>query len=260
MPYANLGDEKSNEYFADGVTDELIELLSRMSGLRVTPRTSSLYFKGKPVQAAEAARQLGVSYLVDGSVRRAGERVRIRAQLTSAVDGAVMWSKAYDRELKDVLTVQTELTLGIGGSLKDSLDTSYSLGGTGSTSPEAWLAFLEAERLPWNERGACQRTLDAYQRVLELDPKFVRAYIRLHDRGNEMANSGGEPRAVAGARSMKVLQAALRVDPVPLRSTPAPLRVLRARTLDCARPQPAVGEGVRSCPRAGCGKPACPVR
>lgn len=99
MPFANLGDEKCNEYFADGVTDERNELLSRVSGLRVTPRPSSLYFRGKPVQADEAARQLGVSYLVDGTVRRVGERVRIRAQLVTAVDGAVMWSKAYDREL-----------------------------------------------------------------------------------------------------------------------------------------------------------------
>lgn len=160
LPFANIGEDKANEPFADGVTEELIDLLSRVQGLRVTPRISSFSLKGKSVAAAEAARQLGVGHLVDGSVRRAGERMRISAQLVSAADGRVVWSRTFDREFKDALATQTEIAIGIAGSLVPSIDPSVGLYGSGTKHPEAWQAYLEAKRLPIEKREA------AYLRVL----------------------------------------------------------------------------------------------
>ncbi|RZU02128.1 adenylate/guanylate cyclase domain-containing protein [Rivibacter subsaxonicus] len=207
LPFANLGDDKANELLTDGVTDELIGLLSRVRGLRVTGRDSSFYFKGKQVPMAEMARQLGVSYLVGGSVRRDGSRVRISAQLLNAADGAVLWSRSFDREFKDVLVAQGEIALGIAGSLTQSIDDSASFGGRGTTSPEAWQAFLEAKGLPAGQRVA------AYERVLALDPNFARAHVALADQVLGLALIGKLSKQVASERMTNYLQEALRIDP-----------------------------------------------
>lgn len=207
LPFASIGGDKGEELFADGVTDELISLLSRVSGLRVTPRVSSFYFKGKSVPAAEAASRLGVSYLVDGSVRRSGERVRISAQLVSAADGAVLWSRTLDREFKDMLAAQAEIALGVAGSLTQSLDRSVSFAGRTTASPEAWDAFLQAQSLPEGQRIA------AYERVLTLDPKFARVHVAIAEELLGMPWRGKLTKAEASARMTRHLDEALRIDP-----------------------------------------------
>lgn len=208
LPFANVGGDKANEFLTDGVTDELIELLSRVRGLRVTGRESSFYFKGKQVPMPEMARQLGVSYLVGGSVRRDGARVRIGAQLLNAADGAVLWSRSFDREFKDVLAAQAEIALGIAGSLTQSLDSSASFSGRSTTNPEAWAAFLEAQRLPEG-----QPRVAAYERVLALDPQFARVHAVLAEEALGMAYRGELTKAVASQRMVKHLEDALRIDP-----------------------------------------------
>lgn len=207
LPFANVGDDKANEVFADGVTDELIELLSRVQGLQVPPRSSSFHFKGKSVPAVDAARQLGVDHVVDGSVRRAGERVRIGAQLINAADGKVIWSRTFDREFKDVLTAQAEIAIGIAGSLVPSLDPKVGLSGSGTANPEAWKAYLEARRLPPARREA------AYARVLEMDPTFARIHTELAEMALNMAAMHTLPLTAAHERMTKHLQEALRIDP-----------------------------------------------
>jgi adenylate cyclase len=207
LPFANLGDDKANEVFADGVTDELINLLSRVRGLRVTPRASSFYFKGKSVPTAEAARLLGVDHLVDGSVRRAGDRVRIAAQLVSASDGTVLWSRSYDRGLDDMLAAQAEIALGIARSLALSLDGSAGFGGRSTTNPRAWQSFLEARRLPAGQR------LAAYEAVLAIDPQFARVHAEIAEELLMMAFGGKLPKPEASERMTRHLQEALRIDP-----------------------------------------------
>lgn len=207
LPFANVGDDKSNELVTDGVTDELIGLLSRVRGLRVTGRDSSFYFKGKQVPLAEMARQLGVTHLVGGSVRRHGARVRISAQLLNAADGAVLWSRTFDREFKDVLATQVEIALGIAGSLTQSIDGSASFGGRSTTSPQAWAAFLEAKALPAGQRIA------AYERVLALDPTFARVHVALAEDVLGMAFRHELSKQIASERMTKHLQEALRIDP-----------------------------------------------
>lgn len=207
LPFANVGNDRADESFADGVTEELIDVLSRVRGLQVTPRISSFALKGKSLPAAEAARQLGVGHLVDGSVRRAGERVRISAQLVSAADGRVVWSRTYDREFKNVLAAQAEIAIGIAGSLVPSLDPSVGLQSSGTRVPEAWQAYLRARQLPIEQREA------AYLRVIEIDPKFVRIRTELATDFLQMGFGGTLPKADAHAKMIRHLEQALRVDP-----------------------------------------------
>jgi len=207
LPFASLSQDKSDEHFADGVTEELIELLSRVRGLRVAPRGSSFHFKGQAVPAAEAARQLGAAHLVEGSVRRAEERVRISAQLVNAADGKVIWSRSFDREFKDVLALQAEIAIGIAGSLVPSLDPKIGLSGSGTRSPEAWQAYLDTRRLPEGQREA------ALQRVLAMDPKFARIHTELAEGVLAKAAQRKLPLAAAREQMARHLEAALRADP-----------------------------------------------
>jgi adenylate cyclase len=208
LPFANLGDDKANEYFADGVSDELLNILSRVPGLRVTARNSAFYFKGKTVPVAEMGRQLGVSYLVDGSARKAGERVRVGAQLVNVADGAVLWSSSFDRDLKDVLAAQGDLALQIAKHLRVTLDAS-SLVGSGTNSAQAWQLFLQGQRMALGQRE------DFYRRALELDPQFARVHAALALEVFRQANRQATPpdSRDVHARASAHANEALRIDP-----------------------------------------------
>jgi adenylate cyclase len=220
LAFVNLGDDKANEVLADGVSDELLNVLARVPGLRVVSRNSAHSFKGKAVPAPEVARQLGVGYLVEGSVRRAGERVRITAQLTQAGDGGVLWSQSYDREVRDLLAVQTEVALQIASQLKLPLDRT-SVAGSGTASVEAWQLVLEGQRKPLAERESY------YRRALALDPNFVQAHLQLANDAFESAFEG-VPRQQARDRSVAHLETALKLDP---RSAQAYGRLASAESL-----------------------------
>jgi TolB-like protein len=118
LAFANLSDDKGSEYFSDGISEELLTVLQKIPGLHVAARTSAFSFKGKNATAQEIGQKLGVVYLVEGSVRKAGEVVRIAARLTQANTGEEQWSENYTRDLKDVFAVQTELAQTIVGQLR----------------------------------------------------------------------------------------------------------------------------------------------
>ncbi|HEX7632317.1 MAG TPA: TIR domain-containing protein [Lacunisphaera sp.] len=118
LAFANLSDDKANEYFSDGISEELLNVLAKVPGLKVSARTSAFYFKGKEVPVPEIARQLGVAYVVEGSVRKQGEKVRITAQLIKAADGFHVWSDTFTRDLKDIFAVQDEIAGLIAGNLQ----------------------------------------------------------------------------------------------------------------------------------------------
>jgi TolB-like protein len=109
LAFENLSDDKGNEYFSDGISEELLNVLAKVPGLKVAARSSAFYFKGKQVPIAEIAKQLDVAFLLEGSVRKAGNRVRITAQLIKASDGFQVWTDNIDRELKDIFAVQDEI-------------------------------------------------------------------------------------------------------------------------------------------------------
>ena len=141
LAFANRSDDKENEYFSDGISEELINALAKVPGLRVSARTSAFHFKGRDTPIAEIARQLGVAYLVEGSVRKVGERVRITAQLIKAADGFHAWSDTFTRDLKDIFAVQDEIAGLIASNLALKLAPSTR---AASVDPKAFELLMKA--------------------------------------------------------------------------------------------------------------------
>src|SRR5207245_10849594 len=121
LPFVNLSDDKGSEYFSDGVSEELLTVLQKILGMHVAARTSAFSFKGKNATAQEIGQKLGVAHLVDGSVRKSGDNVRIAARITRADTGEQLWSANYTRELRDVFAVETELAQTIVGPFRGQL-------------------------------------------------------------------------------------------------------------------------------------------
>ena len=122
LPFADMSPERDQEYFCDGIAEEIINALAQLEGLRVTARTSSFAFKGKPEDVREIGRRLGVGAVLEGSVRKAGERLRITVQLIDVADGYHLWSKRFDRDARGIFfAVQDEISLGVVGKLKVGL-------------------------------------------------------------------------------------------------------------------------------------------
>ncbi len=186
LPFANLSEDPANDYFSDGMSEELLNLLARAPDLRVASRTSSFAFKDKNLDVREVARQLGVETVLEGSVRRDGDRVRITAQLIDAETGYHLWSNTYDRELKDIFQVQDDISGEIVKALK------ITLGAPDEEAPvvaraapptqdvEAYQLYLQA-RHQWKRRGdkAIRRSIDLLQQAVGRDPEFARAYSGL---------------------------------------------------------------------------------
>jgi TolB-like protein/Flp pilus assembly protein TadD len=179
LAFANLSDDKTNEYFSDGISEELLNVLAKIPGLKVSARTSAFYFRGKEVPIPEIAKQLGVAYVVEGSVRKAGDKVRITAQLIKAADGFHVWSDTFTRELKDVFSVQDEIAGLISRQLQLKLGTT---GPARAFNPEALTLLLEA-RYYWNQRGEqnFDRAETLLNRALAIEPTFARAHSALAD-------------------------------------------------------------------------------
>ena len=168
LAFANRSNDQDNEYFSDGISEELINVLARVPGLKVTARTSAFHFKGKDTPIAEIARKLGVAYVVEGSVRKSGERVRIIAQLIKAADGFQVWSENFDRELKDIFAVQDEIAGLIARNLSLTLG---SLSPARVADPEAYRRFLQGRAIFNREvPGEFTEAIACYQASLALDP------------------------------------------------------------------------------------------
>jgi TolB-like protein/Tfp pilus assembly protein PilF len=172
LAFANLSNEKNNESFADSVSEELLNVLGKVRGLKVTARTSAFHFKGKDVPIPEIGRQLGVAYVVEGSVRRSGEMVRIAAQLIKAADGFQVWSDDFNRDLKDIFAVQEE----IAGLIAKNLELKLGVQNQLPPDPQAYQLYLEAVRL-WGLRNipSLERAEQLLQRAIALQPDYARA-------------------------------------------------------------------------------------
>jgi TolB-like protein len=181
LPFADLSQAKDQEYFSDGLTEEILNQLAQNKELRVTGRTSSFSFKGKNEDLRQIAETLGVANLLEGSIRKDGDNLRITAQLIDGKDGAHLWSKTYARELKQVFTIQEEIAHDVAQALSITLDvgeSSRAKGGT--TNVEAYDKYLQARGL--NLEGGRKPTQQAIQLLREavaLDPGFSRAWMEL---------------------------------------------------------------------------------
>src|SRR6058998_498584 len=194
LPFVNLSDDKGSEYFSDGVSEELLTVLQKIPGLRVAARTSAFSFKGKNVTAQEIGQKLGVAHLVEGSVRKAGDVVRIAARLTQANTGEEQWSENYTRNLKDVFAVQTEIAQTIVEQLRGQLTDGATNPTTkteiqaqvqaaekgGTKNVEAHESYLQGRFfLNRHSEKETDQARVAYQRAVELDPKFALAWAGL---------------------------------------------------------------------------------
>jgi TolB-like protein/class 3 adenylate cyclase len=179
LPFANMGGDPEQEYFADGMTEDLITDLSQMSGLFVIARNSTFVYKGKPVKIRQVAEELGVRYVLEGSVRKAGERVRINTQLIDATTGGHLWAKRYDGKLDDVFGLQDKITQKIVAALavKLSVGEQEKVTRKETDNIEAYDAFLKGweHYRRWTPEDF-RKAIPYFERAIELDPSYGRAY------------------------------------------------------------------------------------
>ncbi|MBT8055886.1 MAG: hypothetical protein KJO72_03025 [Gammaproteobacteria bacterium] len=175
LPFINLSGDPEQEYFSDGMSEQLLELLSRIPELRVISRASAFSFKGKNVGMQEIADQLSVSHVLDGSVRLAGDQVRITAQLIDAQADANIWSQKYDRPIDDIFAIQDEIAAIVVQELKVKLLQQTPT--VQHTKPEAFALFLQARQLSRSgTEEAYQRSSELYQESLSIDPNYAAAW------------------------------------------------------------------------------------
>jgi TolB-like protein len=176
-----MSGEKDNEFFSDGVSEEIINALTQINGLRVAGRTSSFAFKGTRVDLAKVGEQLNVDTVLEGSVRKSGNRLRITAQLVKASDGYHLWSERFDRELDDVFAVQDEIANAIASKLKLSLDHSGELAKPLTTSVEAYELFVKGRALYYLPGRPLVDAIVLFEKAIRLDPNFASAHAALAD-------------------------------------------------------------------------------
>jgi TolB-like protein len=178
LPFVNMSSDKEQEYFSDGLSEELLNLLAQVPRLRVIARTSSFSFKGKEADIAEIAEKLHVAHVLEGSVRKSGDTLRITAQLIRAADSSHLWSQTYDRPMTDVFKVQDEIAGAVVEQLKLEL-----LGMTPkakTTDPRAYALFLQAREIERQYNPAAfEQSIDLYQQALAIDPSYAAAWVGL---------------------------------------------------------------------------------
>jgi eukaryotic-like serine/threonine-protein kinase len=211
LPFANMSQNADDEFFSDGLAEEIINALVQVPGLKVIARTSAFAFKGKNEDIRKIAETLGVTNVLEGSVRRAGSRVRVTAQLIHAHDGTHLWSQRYDRELADIFAVQDEIAAAIAGALKLKL----------SAAPErrmpsmpAYEAYLRYRYYQWRFTPEdSQRSKECLEQALALDPGFALPYVGLADYHLALAAVGVLSSLEAMPRARELAMRALEIDP-----------------------------------------------
>ena len=211
LPFANLSRDADDEYFSDGLAEEIINALTQVRGLKVIARTSAFAFKGKNEDIRRIAKTLGVTLVLEGSVRRAGGRLRVTAQLVDAADGAHRWSQRYDREMSDIFAVQDDIAAAIAGALKLQLAPASE---RRMPSLPAYEAYLRYRSYQWQfTPEASRRSRECLEQALALDPEFALPYVGLADYHFALAAVGGSPSHEAMPRARELAQRALEIDP-----------------------------------------------
>jgi len=212
LPFVNMSDDASNEYFSDGISEELLNLLAKIPELRVISRSSAFSYKGKDIKLAQVADELNVAHVLEGSVRKTGNRVRITAQLIEARSDTHLWSQTYDRELDDIFATQDEIAASVVEQLKITLLGTVPK--VQETDPEAYALYLQARHLGRQMTAeSLGQSNVLYERALAIDPDYAAAWNGLARNYGNMARS--DP-LLADETSTKVREAAekaLAIDP-----------------------------------------------
>ena len=197
LPFADLSQQRDQEYFCDGIAEELINALSKVEGLRVASHTSSFRFRGQAGDIREIATRLGVTHVLEGSVRRAGDRLRVTAQLINSADGYHLWSDRYDRELKDIFAVQDDISHAVVSALREKLldQPSGQLVRRSTENLEAYDLYLKG-RYVWNQWrvDATRRSAELFERALAEDTHYAAAWAGLANSYVLLGLSGGSAR------------------------------------------------------------------
>jgi TolB-like protein len=229
LPFADMSEKRDQEYFSDGMAEEIIDLLVKIPDLRVPARTSSFYFKGKPTKIPDIARELAVANVLEGSVRRSGNHLRVTAQLVRADNGYHLWSESYDRQMTDVLVVQDEIAIAVVKALKASLLDAPVARSVTATGSEAYTIYLQGRSL-FETAGFASGTskaIEYLERSTHLSSDFAPAWATLSRAyvANYLDNGVGTYAQVRGA-AHGAAERALRLDPLMAEAHIAMARVL----------------------------------
>ena len=215
LPFADMSEKKDQEYFADGMAEEIINLLAQVSDLRVPARTSSFYFRGKSTKVPDIARELGVAHVLEGSIRRSGNHLRVTAKLVRADNGYHLWSETYDRDLHDVFKVQDDIANAVVQALQITL-----MGGPltrrrgGTQNLEAYQLYLRGLSAEWqNTRSSLMQARDYFDQAIKLDPDFGLAWAELSRDTVLLTNNGALLGKEGYERARQLAQHALQLSP-----------------------------------------------
>jgi TolB-like protein/Flp pilus assembly protein TadD len=212
LPFVDMSSGKDQEYFSDGISEELLNLLAKIPQLQVTARTSSFSFKGKEIAIPEIARTLHVANVLEGSVRKAGNSVRITAQLINAVTDTHLWSQTYDRKLDDIFAIQDEIAADVVKQLKVKLLGAAPKART--TDPEAYALYLQAIQLGRQGTAEAFKASDAlYRKVLAIDPRYAPAWAALAENFYREAGIGLITEKEGYGQAREAATKALAIDP-----------------------------------------------
>jgi len=221
LPLVNISQDPADVYFADGMTEELIYTLSRIKGLRVIAQTSVMAYRGTTKTIREIGRELKVGSILEGSVRKAGDRVRITIQLIDVRSEEHLWAERYDRELADVFEIQSEISMEVAKGLKTLLKAAVETGvvETGALEKptnrlDAYTEYLKGRHF-WarRTRTALLQALEHFERAIEADPNFAKAYSGIADCYTVLANHGYETQEIALPKAKDAAKKALELDP-----------------------------------------------
>jgi eukaryotic-like serine/threonine-protein kinase len=214
LPFANMGADQENEYFSDGLAEEIINFLTQIPGLKVTARTSAFAFKGKTEDIRKIADALGVTTILEGSVRRSGSRLRVTAQLINAQDGYHLWSQRYDREMADLFDLQDEIAQAIASALHVKLSGTPAPLVQYKPSLPAYEALLKARYCFGTFRpDLLAHAKECYEQAIALDPEFAQAHCEYGNYFWGMALSGALPANQALPMIRSLAERALELDP-----------------------------------------------
>ena len=215
LPFVNMSDDAGNEYFSDGISEEILNALAKVKDLKVAGRTSSFAFKGQNQDLRKIGAALSVAHILEGSVRKAGNRVRITAQLIKVADGFHVWSENYDRELDDIFAIQDEISAAILLQLKAHLMGEQSTAVSRTDSKAYELYLLASQRIYERNQASLQMASDLLSQAIAIDPGYAPAYAQLGIASYLLsdANYGELPAAEADIKAKTYFDKALQLDP-----------------------------------------------
>ena len=214
LPFADMSAGKDQEYFSDGLAEEIINALVKVPGLKVMARTSAFAFKGQNADIRKIAEALGVANILEGSVRRSGNRIRVTAQLITAADGSHLWSERYDREMEDVFAVQDEIGAAIVSALQVKLSPKASVRPRYTPTLPAYEALLKARYFHWKVTAeSMERAKEFYELAISLDPQYAFAQALYADYLFGRTTVGMSPMSEVAPISRAMAQRALELDP-----------------------------------------------